>query len=287
MKTIPVRKFESKRQELLLSGNFFILPLKELLAGKDIATHLHRHDYYHLLVVEKGRGDHAIDFVNYQVKDRTIFFLRPGQVHELKLKAASRGYLVEFKTDFFAATDPQAGHWMRKASVQNFCPVPSSGFKSIYSLFDLMYREFINKQEGYFEAIRAALQLFFIEFIRQGKSPKRLAMTASDYAQERLEDFLQLLETHIATDKQVAQYAERLHLSAYQLNAITKSKLGKTCSSVIDEQIILEAKRLLLATSGQVSNIAFDLGYEDVSYFIRFFKKHTGYSPEVFRTHFR
>ena len=74
-----------------------------------------------------------------------------------------------------------------------------------------------------------------------------------------------------------------LNLSTYQLNAITKTTLGKTCSDLINEYIILESKRYLLATSNQVNQIAYHLGYEDVSYFIRFFKKHTGYSPETFR----
>jgi AraC-like DNA-binding protein len=77
-----------------------------------------------------------------------------------------------------------------------------------------------------------------------------------------------------------------LHLSPYQLNAITKSMLGKTCSELIHEYIILGSKRQLLATSNQVSQIAYQLGYEDVSYFTRFFRKHTGLSPEAFRHHF-
>jgi AraC-like DNA-binding protein len=78
----------------------------------------------------------------------------------------------------------------------------------------------------------------------------------------------------------VSEYAAMMNLSTYQLNAITKQTLGKTCSQLIDEHIILEAKRYLLATANQVNQIADHLGYEDVSYFTRFFKKHTGYSPE-------
>jgi len=78
-----------------------------------------------------------------------------------------------------------------------------------------------------------------------------------------------------------------MHLSAYQLNAITKTALGKTSSELINEWIILESKRNLLATTNQINQIAFQLGYEDVSYFIRFFKKHTGYSPEAFRANFK
>jgi len=78
-----------------------------------------------------------------------------------------------------------------------------------------------------------------------------------------------------------------LNLSVYQLNAITKATLGKTCSEVINEHIILEAKRCLLATSNKIGQTAYRLGYEDISYFIRFFKKQTGYSPEAFRNNFR
>jgi len=78
-----------------------------------------------------------------------------------------------------------------------------------------------------------------------------------------------------------------LNLSSFQLNAITKATLGKNCSELINEYVILESKRYLLATSNQVNQIADHLGYEDISYFTRFFKKHTGYSPEAFRNNFK
>lgn len=110
--------------------------------------------------------------------------------------------------------------------------------------------------------------------------------TPGGHTQERLEALLALIERHIATHKEVAWYAAKLRLTPYQLNAATKTALGKTCSKLIDDHVVLEAKRHLLATSNQVKQIADGLGYEDVSYFIRFFRKHTGYSPESFRQRF-
>jgi AraC-like DNA-binding protein len=107
------------------------------------------------------------------------------------------------------------------------------------------------------------------------------------YTQERFEEFLELLEKHSTTHKQVSQYTDVMNLSPYQLNEITKTTIGKTASELINEHIILEAKRHLLATPNQIKDIADHLGYEDVSYFIRFFKKHTNYSPEAFRRNFR
>ena len=102
-----------------------------------------------------------------------------------------------------------------------------------------------------------------------------------------MEEFIDLLESHLTTLKQVSQYTDLMNLSSYQLNEITKTAVGKTASALIDEYIILEAKRDLLATPNQIKDVADHLGYEDVSYFIRFFKKHTGYSPDAFRRNFK
>jgi AraC-like DNA-binding protein len=70
---------------------------------------------------------------------------------------------------------------------------------------------------------------------------------------------MDLMEANISTVKQVAAYADMLHLSPFQLNAITKGLLGKTVAELIDDQIPLEAKRYLLATANQVNQIAFQL----------------------------
>lgn len=129
--------------------------------------------------------------------------------------------------------------------------------------------------------------IFFIEFVRQSPNPKGIPNASKSYSQERFEEFLELLDKHIATHKQLSQYTDLMNLSPYQLNEITKSSIGKTASELINEHVILEAKRYLLATTNQVKDIADNLGYEDTSYFIRFFKKHTGYSPEAFRQHFK
>ncbi len=98
---------------------------------------------------------------------------------------------------------------------------------------------------------------------------------------------MELLEKHIATNKQVANYTDMMNLSPYQLNEITKSSIGKTASEMINEHILLETKRYLLATPNQIKDIADQLGFEDPSYFIRFFKKHTGQSPQEFRNNFK
>src|ERR1041385_3162315 len=98
MKSIPIRTLDS-REETVIAEGFSIRTLKSILGGKDLSQERHRHDFFFIIVVEKGRGDHEIDFTPYQVKNRSVFFLRPGQVHQLNLKASTTGYVIEFKAD--------------------------------------------------------------------------------------------------------------------------------------------------------------------------------------------
>jgi AraC family transcriptional regulator, transcriptional activator of pobA len=280
---IPIRYIHAPDKDLGLSEGFRIRSVQEVLAGKDMVQELHRHDFFFVLALERGAGSHEIDFASLKVCDHSVFFMRPGQVHQLALKAGSTGYLMEFKNDFYHPHDRLSHQLLRRASNKNLCRVRANGFNRLLGILTFIFQEYTGKQELYQEVIKANLGIFFIELVRNRQNRESPSHHVNLYAQERLEEFFELLETQISTHKQVSQYADLLNLSPYQLNAITKAMLGKTGSELINEHTILEAKRNLLATSDQVSQIAFQLGYEDVSYFIRFFKRHTGFSPEAFR----
>ena len=237
--------------------------------------------------MKTGSGSHEIDFVPYTVNDNTVFILRPGQVHQLVLNAGAKGYLIEFNSEYYHPHGKVPNQRLRKAANKNYCAFESARFDKLYALLDLMFQELSAREEGYQDIIKSSLDIFFIEYVRQSPNSGFDSLATTSYVQERFEEFLALLEKHVATHKQVSNYTEWMNRSAYQLNEITKSSVGKTASDLINEQIILEAKRYLLATSNQVKDIADLLGYEDNSYFIRFFKKHVGYSPEAFRLQFR
>jgi AraC family transcriptional regulator, transcriptional activator of pobA len=287
MANIPIRHIQQTQKEPDLSGSFSIRDIKALLDEDDMIQELHRHDFYYLLVLEKGSGSHEIDFTTYEIYDHSIFLMRPGQVHQLTLKAGSTGYLVQFKNDFFYTQNKLSQELLRKVSHINFCSLVGNGFKKMEAILAYISKEYSEKQEGYQEVIKSNLSIFFIELVRHRQNKKITPNNNSQYLQEQLENFLALLEVHITKNKQVSHYADMLNISTYQLNTITKTSLSKTPSELINEHIILESKRQLLATSNQVNQIADYLGYDDISYFIRFFKKHTDYSPEAFRNKFK
>lgn len=287
MKIIPIRHIAPSQKQHSNVGRFSIREIQQVLNGKDLVHDLHKHDFYFVLAVKNGSGMHEIDFIRYDVRDYSIFILRPGQVHKLELTAGCTGFLMEFDLSFYEPKSTISDQRWKKASNKTYCEVEASRFMKLHAILASIFDEYSIKQEGYVEAIKANLDLFFIEYIRQSRNPAGIEKTETVYVQERFEELLRLLETNIAGMKNVSDYANLLNLSSYQLNAITKSSVGKTVSELINEHITLEAKRYLIATPNQVKDIADHLGYEDVSYFIRFFKKQTGYSPEAFRKNFK
>lgn len=287
MKTIPVRHISSSQPLQNNAGRFSIRDLQQVLNGKDMVHHLHKHDFYFVLAVFEGKGLHEIDFIAYPVHNHSVFILRPGQVHQLELSAGSTGFLMEFDLSFYQPKKTITEHRWNKASSKNYCEVEAARFGKLLGYLSAIHNEYYAKQEGFTEAVKANLDLFFIEYTRQSRNPGSIAKTESGYKQERFEELTRLLEANILSMKNVSEYAGLLNLSPYQLNSITKAAVGKTVSDLINEQIILEAKRYLLATPYQVKEIADHLGFEDPSYFIRFFKKQSGFSPDAFRKNFK
>lgn len=273
----------SKNTPVVRTGKFSIRELSNIVGDKDMVHELHRHDYYFILCVEKGSGTHEIDFISHAVADRSVFLLRPGQVHRLALQAGAVGFLLEFDHAFYQPSGTIGEARWKKAISKNYCEPSPDIFLQLIANLTQAYLEYDSKADGYAEAISACLDLFFLSWLRGCTTPLTAEPTPAGYAQERYDELLQMLETNIATEKSASRYAKMLHLSLYQLNAITKSVAGKTVSGLINDQILLEAKRHLLGTTAQVKDIASDLGFEDVSYFVRFFRKHTGRTPDTFR----
>lgn len=287
MKLIPVRNIKKTPSDPDLAESFSIRKLDDLLTGKDMIQELHRHDYFYVLVLKKGKGNHEIDFTSYKISDHSVFFMRPGQVHKLSLKAGSKGFLMQFNSGFYITGEKASGQVLKSAGNKNHCQPNSDKFKILIEIVETVFQEYSTRQEGYIEVIKACLSIFIIQLVRHKLGKKKPDTITGTYQQQRLDELSELLETHISGKKQVSQYAKLLNLTSYQLNAITKTILGKNCSELISDYIILESKRNLLATTSRVNQIAYQLGFEDVSYFIRFFKKHTGYSPEAFRLKFK
>lgn len=120
--------------------------------------------------------------------------MRPGQVYKLELKAGCTGYLVEFNSEFYHPKDKSSTQRLRKASNKNYCKLEIKIFEKLHAILTSIFQQFSGKEEGYRDVIKARLDIFFIEFVKQSLNPKGASTNVNPYTHERFEEFLELLK---------------------------------------------------------------------------------------------
>lgn len=249
----------------------------------------HRHDdFYEILFLTQGEGIHTIDFQHYAIRPNTIFFLSPGQIHELALSEDVQGYIILFTSSFyhFNKTDP---HKLFELPFfynlsQETPPIYLDNAECIQTLTNL-FREAISENKQYLsdkdEAIRALLDLILIQCKRI--YPLSQQDEKTNKGKIIVKRFKQLIEEKCKENLSVKDYANLLAISPNYLSETVKSVTGRTSTDLINDRMILEIKRLLKHTDMGISEIAYSLNFADQSYFSKYFKKLTGLSPLEFR----
>ena len=249
----------------------------------------HRHSFYHLVLFTMGSGSHTIDFEKFAVKPFQIYFMAPGQVHSWHFENKVDGYIVHFNEVLFTSF-LQNGHYLErfpffKGIVQNsVCQLPASIYDQVISLFESMLDEVKEGKEQNLDVIRLKLLELFITVDRSCASKNN-----SNIPQQKLlllRSYQQLIDKHFRTIKLPKEYAELLYVTPNHLNALCQDLLGKTAGDLIRDRVLLEAKRLLTNADMTITEIAYDLNFQDNSYFNRFFKKNVGVTPDDFRKTF-
>lgn len=132
------------------------------------------------------------------------------------------------------------------------------------------------------EMLQMMLKRFIIKCVRIAKD-QLISKDLSNKQVDIIRQFNVLVDTHFKDKRHVKDYANLLNKSPKTLSNIFGIYNQKSPQHIIQERLALEAKRLLHYTDKTVSEVGFDLGYEDPAYFSRFFKKHTGFSPSKFK----
>jgi len=132
------------------------------------------------------------------------------------------------------------------------------------------------------------LHLFLLEsrriFDQQYQEPETESDSTPDTT---IIKFKQLIDEHYLTGKSVSQYAEMLNINPSCLNELSKRTTGITAGELIRNRVIDESKKLLYSTAISGKEIAYKLGFDDPSYFSRFFRKYTGLTLKEFRDYSR
>lgn len=239
----------------------------------------HKHDFYMLLIIEQGSGTHTIDFRDYSVARHTVFFLAPGQAHQWRLSKNTSGYQVMFSPDFLPAS-AQAWPFFSPATTP-VIQLDNTHFRQLEQELQALVTETDKRESLSLNIIHHRLQLILLLLTRWYNNTFPEQTTAA--TNRIINRFLLLLENNYAQHSDVAYYARQLHVTANYLNLVCKKESGRTAGEHIRERILLEAKRMLSLTPMDVKEIAYTLGFNDTSYFSRFFRKYTGQTPLSFR----
>ncbi len=264
-------------------GEFYANCLKQHVNNHHFTNSPHKHDFYLVVLFTKGKGKHEVDFETYKVGPGALFVLKPGQMHYWELSKDVDGFVFFHSREFFdkGFISLSVKDFQFYNSFQNPPCFKIKG-KSVLKLAGLMEEivsEYNYKALLKWQKIHSLINLVYIEISREYKP---LVDTKNINYLEKVRQFEDLIEGNFKTLKLVKDYANQLSITEKHLNRVTKSCLGKTSTELISERILLEAKRMLIYSKQNVTQIGEELGYFDASYFVRFFKKNTGITPLVF-----
>jgi AraC-like DNA-binding protein len=248
----------------------------------------HRKDYYFMAFIKMGSSRHWIDMTPYDLKPNTFYFTVPHQVHLKEETKPIKGMSISFSHDFLASDNN--GVLKDLPIIQN----PYDGHELSLSDQDLIFVEDIlekihveyhAKYSWQHNMLMAYMKILLIYLSR--------LYTEQYSATEQLPDkvllkrYLSKIEESYTTSHEVNAYAEMLNISAGHLSELVKEQSGKPAIIHIHDRLILESKRLLFHTDYAIKEIAYHLGFEDASYFNRFFKRLTNHTPVAYRDNFR
>lgn len=229
-----------------------------------------------------------VDFNEYYCQVPTLFFISPNQyLHFIEL--ADHGYFIYYNRDFYCIQFHDKEVACDGLLFNNIFQMPEIALnlkedKIIKSVLLHMLEEFEIEASTQEEMLRIYLKQIIIRATRLWKNQNLGNLdNESPREIEFFREFSRLVEIHYRTNHLVGDYADILGVAPKTLTHKFKRFDLPSPNEVIKDRILLEAKRMLIHTSLSAKEIAYDLGYEDPSYFNRLFSRKIGDSPNVFR----
>ena len=269
-----------------------VVPLQTLTTvSKDHLVTPHRTNFYHIFLFENCQPTHFVDFEPIKVRPYSLLFIDKDRVHQFDQLLKYEGRVLIFTEDFFCTSDTDTKFLRSSILFNDLADQP------IIKLNKTDIEKYTNICENINEELNLPtdnskhilLKNLLHNFLLLAEREKRKQgftelKKGADLDYTLL--FRDLLETNYTKLKSVNDYAKIICISEKRLGQATTKVLGKSPKEIINERILLEAKRLLVHTNLSIKEIGQELGFEDPAYFVRHFKKNTETTPVEFRVSF-
>lgn len=251
---------------------------------------VHRHDaFVQLLYLSAGSAEVTVNNARIRADAPCLIVIPAGAAHGFRFSPQVNGPVV---TATQKVLESMATLLMPEllAVIRTPRVMPLSGdsrhVDSLMPLFLVLERESRIHASGQTAAGMSLLTALLVQVARIAGAPDqgtRAEPAAGSRKNRQIEQFKALLDQHFREHWPVEQHAKAMGMTAGQLSRICREVLGMSALEVINARLVHEAQRELVYTSMPVKRLASELGFEDDAYFSRFFRRHTGLSPTVFR----
>ncbi len=251
----------------------------------------HLIEFYAIIIIEDGAGEHTIDFVDYSYQKGAILTIRKDQIHKFIKNDAVKGRLLLFTDNFLLAYLEELEVLKSLQLFNELLGVPKiqlseEELSELLSLIQRLDKEYFQINDDYsLGIIRSELHILIAKLYRI-KSDKNQIIHNRKYLKEFIA-FQNLVEQHAKKHSKVKDYAKMLGVSTKTLNTYTKEIVNKSAKELIDDIYTKQIKRLLINTEWSIKEIAYTSGFEETTNFYKYFKRQTQLTPEQFRERFR
>lgn len=253
--------------------------------------HPYRTANYTIMLILEGNMTVQLDLTKYELQQNALVIVPPQTVIYFKKFSVDLVFITLSFDKTFAITHTQnekSDFSLLASSKVHHLLLDDRQLKTLVNLCELVDQK--NKQKSDFQYYLISIQHLFALILLELKAisqHQNLILHEHISRKEQLTLlFLETLQTHFRTEKQVHFYAAKLCVSDRYLAKVIKEVTSKTIGELIDQAIIIEAQLLLTNTTLTIMEIADELHFNSTSFFGKFFKRKVGCSPGQYRKQF-
>jgi len=281
-----IKKLKFKRNADL---QIEVLPLHTLTSvSKDHLITPHRTNFYHIFLFENCQPTHFVDFEPIKIEPYTLLFIDKDRVHQFDQLLQYEGQVLIFTEAFFCTSESDTKFLRSSILFNDLAGKPTiklnkTDFEKFILICNSITDELGSPTDNSKHILLKNLLHNFLLLSEREKRKQGYTELKKGADLDYTLLFRDFLESNYTQLKSVSDYAQIICISEKRLGQATSKVLGKSPKEIINDRILLEAKRLLVHTNLSVKEIGQELGFEDPAYFVRYFKKNTETTPVEFR----
>ena len=266
-------------------ASLFTTHLEEWQDGPQVIT------YGAILICRKGKATVNINYKEWHLHEGAVITVFPNDVVELKVKSEASLFDVEmlkYNASLLREASLQLEQTVYSSLREDRCrqdtPVVTNIIDSMFALLKVYFNQ--SECTCISQLVLLLLKAFFVgfhEYLQRNPQNRPDDEVKSYRVRELFNRFMMLMERDYKLSRDVNYYADLMHITSKYLTNIVRQVAGHTPKTIIDQYVILQLKMQLQRSSQSIKEIAWEYHFTDVSFFCRYFKKHTGLTPQQMR----